>query len=169
MIFMIQPTADHTPSHFSHAVIIHEHRQVWVGAGIFNGKYGGSAGIARVLAIVWVGVVVSDLLTWSLGALARRGVLRSLKERLFRWVLPSNGPMQTSKCNHHASSGCCHRCMNDVYMAKPSRCITWSRQPVRNPLRLSLSAPHTSLAPASAGILQRSKGLSASSRGTASG
>ena len=59
---------------------------MWVGAGICNGKYGGTAGVARVLAIVWVGVVVSDLLTWSLGALARRGFLRSLKDRLFRWV-----------------------------------------------------------------------------------
>lgn len=57
---------------------------MWVGAGICNGKYGGTAGVARVLAIVWVGVVVSDLLTWSLGALARRGFLRSLKDRLFR-------------------------------------------------------------------------------------
>ncbi len=55
-----------------------------MGAGICNGKYGGTAGVARVLAIVWVGVVVSDLLTWSLGALARRGFLRSLKDRLFR-------------------------------------------------------------------------------------
>ena len=58
--------------------------QVWVGAGICNGKYGGTAGIARVLAIVWVGVVVSDILTWSLGALARKGVLQTLKDRLFR-------------------------------------------------------------------------------------
>ena len=58
--------------------------QVWVGAGICNGKYGGTAGVARVLAIVWVGVVVSDILTWSIGALARKGVLQTLKDRLFR-------------------------------------------------------------------------------------
>ena len=73
---------------------MHDDFQVWVGAGIFNGKYGGTTGIARVLAIVWTGVVVSDVLTWSLGALARRGVLQSLKERLFRFARVGGLPRQ---------------------------------------------------------------------------
>ena len=34
---------------------------VWVGSNIFKGVYGGPAGIAYVLAIIYFGVVVSDM------------------------------------------------------------------------------------------------------------
>jgi membrane protein DedA with SNARE-associated domain len=57
---------------------------VWVGAGIFTGRYGGAAGIARVLAIVYIGVTVSDMVTFFLGSALRRGLFKTLKQRLFK-------------------------------------------------------------------------------------
>lgn len=34
---------------------------VWAGSNIFRGRYGGPAGIAYVLGIIYFGVVVSDM------------------------------------------------------------------------------------------------------------
>ena len=39
---------------------------VWVGSNIFKGVYGGWQGIAYVLSIVYVGVVVSDMVSFCL-------------------------------------------------------------------------------------------------------
>lgn len=57
---------------------------VWVGQGIFLGRYGGPPGIAQVLAIIYVGVTVSDMLTFYVGVACRNGFFNSLKKNLFR-------------------------------------------------------------------------------------
>lgn len=38
----------------------------------------------QVLAIVYVGVTVSDMVTFYLGAALRRGLFKSMKQRLFK-------------------------------------------------------------------------------------
>jgi len=57
---------------------------VWAGAGMATGRYGGWPGILQVVGILYFGVVVSDLVTFWLGAALRRGLFSSLKERLFK-------------------------------------------------------------------------------------
>lgn len=38
---------------------------VWAGAQVFNGAYGSRLGIASVLSIIYIGVVVSDMVSNS--------------------------------------------------------------------------------------------------------
>ncbi len=38
----------------------------------------------QVLAIVYIGVTVSDMVTFFLGSALRRGLFRTLKQRLFK-------------------------------------------------------------------------------------
>ena len=38
---------------------------VWAGAQMFNGAYGSRLGIASVLSIIYIGVVVSDMVSNS--------------------------------------------------------------------------------------------------------
>lgn len=54
----------------------------WVGANAANGKYGGWRTFLPVVAIVYVGVVLSDLITFGIGVLLRLGFLKSLKKSL---------------------------------------------------------------------------------------
>lgn len=56
----------------------------WVGQGIFLGRYGSGAGIAQVLLIIYLGVTISDMVTFFLGVGLRRGLFKSLKSKLFR-------------------------------------------------------------------------------------
>lgn len=56
---------------------------VWAGAGMATGRYGGTLGNLQVAAILYVGVVLSDLVTFSIGIALRRGLFTSLKQRLF--------------------------------------------------------------------------------------
>lgn len=56
---------------------------VWVGSNIFKGVYGGPAGIAYVLAIIYFGVVVSDMLTFYMGVALQKGFFKSLEKSLF--------------------------------------------------------------------------------------
>eukprot|EP00891_Asterochloris_glomerata_P000230 jgi/Astpho2/230/Aster-02133 len=44
---------------------------------MFNGAYGSRLGIASVLSIIYIGVVVSDMITFGLGAALRAGVLNA--------------------------------------------------------------------------------------------
>lgn len=56
---------------------------VWAGAGMANGRYGGISGNLQVVAILYVGVVLSDLVTFSIGILLRQGLFSGLKQCLF--------------------------------------------------------------------------------------
>ncbi|KAL3137315.1 hypothetical protein ABBQ32_006855 [Trebouxia sp. C0010 RCD-2024] len=56
---------------------------VWAGSNIFRGVYGGPAGVAYVLGIIYFGVVVSDMLTFYLGVALQKGFFKSLKKSLF--------------------------------------------------------------------------------------
>jgi membrane protein DedA with SNARE-associated domain len=57
---------------------------IWVASGVFNGRYGGSlAANLGVLLIVWLGVTVSDMLTFCIGVLLREGVFKRLKSDFF--------------------------------------------------------------------------------------
>ena len=54
----------------------------WVGANAANGMYGGT--FLPVLGILYVGVVLSDLITFGIGILLRMGFLKTLKKSLLR-------------------------------------------------------------------------------------
>jgi len=54
----------------------------WVGANAANGKYGGWRTFLPVVAIVYVGVVLSDLITFGIGVLLRLGFLKRLRKSL---------------------------------------------------------------------------------------
>jgi len=56
----------------------------WVGANAANGKYGDWRTCLPVVGIVYVGVVLSDLITFSIGVLLRMGFLKPLKRTLLR-------------------------------------------------------------------------------------
>lgn len=58
----------------------------WVGSNIAKGKYGGSTGNVGVLAIVYLGVVASDMVTFGIGALFKMGFFKRLKESLLRYI-----------------------------------------------------------------------------------
>ena len=46
--------------------------------------YGGARQNAMVLLIVYLGVVVSDMITFGIGALLRQGFFQSLRKSLFK-------------------------------------------------------------------------------------
>lgn len=56
----------------------------WVGANIARSLYGGAQQTVWVLCIVYLGVVVSDMITFGIGALLKQGFFRSLKNSLFK-------------------------------------------------------------------------------------
>ena len=55
-----------------------------MGSNAANGRYGGWQTFLPVLGIVYVGVVISDLITFGIGLLLRMGFLKSLKKSLLR-------------------------------------------------------------------------------------
>ncbi|KAK9906818.1 hypothetical protein WJX75_008490 [Coccomyxa subellipsoidea] len=59
---------------------------IWVGSKLWRGMYGAWQEAAYVLFIVYIGVVVSDMLTFCIGLALRRGLLTPLKDKL----LPKN-------------------------------------------------------------------------------
>lgn len=59
----------------------------WVGSNIAKGLYGSTQATAVVLCIVYAGVVLSDMITFSIGVLLRLGLFKRLKDSVFRYAL----------------------------------------------------------------------------------
>ena len=57
---------------------------IWVGSNICKGKYVGAVATAVTLCIVYIGVVVSDMITFGIGLALRMGFLSGLKNRLLK-------------------------------------------------------------------------------------
>eukprot|EP00803_Ostreobium_quekettii_P000603 evm.model.scf_1266.1 EVM.evm.TU.scf_1266.1 scf_1266:362-4843(+) len=56
----------------------------WIGSRLFVGFYQSWVQVGTVLAYVYAGVVLSDMITFALGSLLKRGFLQSLKKLLIR-------------------------------------------------------------------------------------
>lgn len=87
--------------------------------------------MVQVAAILYIGVVLSDLVTFSLGIALRRGLFRSLKQKLFRfrprlsqWCIPGQVSLQMG-----CSNGNCGHCRSDPAAVERAEATVnkWSR------------------------------------------
>ena len=58
----------------------------WVGSNISKGLYGSVQQHALVLAIVYIGVVASDMITFGIGVLLKLGFFKKLRSSIFRYT-----------------------------------------------------------------------------------
>ena len=78
---------------------------VWLGSRIAQGIYGSRQRVAYTLAIVYMGIVASDMITFGIGVLLKLGFLRRLNDTLMRSGKRSIFASMPMQCNakYHAT------------------------------------------------------------------
>lgn len=82
---------------------------IW-GAACFSEEGGRRSGWLQVGAILYLGVVASDMVTFWLGAALRRGLFTGLKDRLFKCMPPQlcQGHVAPTFSPHPPAQPICH-------------------------------------------------------------